>query len=109
MLEDQVVVAVVVENAALRMSGAGGDDQVDWREAMVTRLRKLVLSSLGQALDFPVNRKAIKSLEPSHGDAMVLGRLRGEPSLQQERQAGSQPARSDPVEDDLLAILRNAV
>lgn len=109
MLEDPVVVAVVVEDATIRAGGAGRDDQVGRRDAVVTAFRKLTLRTLGRAFDIPVDQESRELFETTHVQAMLPSRLRGKAGLQQERQADPQPPRSDPIEDSLLPVLWNQV
>lgn len=51
MLEDQVVVAVVVKNAAGGEMGAGGDHQIGRREAVMADRGEFVLSIQGDSFD----------------------------------------------------------
>lgn len=109
MLEDQVVIAVVVENTSIGAGGRGGDDQIGRREAVVTALGKLTLRTLSRVFDVSIDQKARKLFEATHVQAMLLSRPCGVPRLQEEGQTRSQPPFADPIEDRLLPVFRNQV
>lgn len=76
MLEDEVEVAVVVEDPTARHVGAGSDQQVGWRQTMVPDPREIVLCLLGGAFDGLINREMRESPEALHPFA-VFGAVLG--------------------------------
>lgn len=109
MLEDEVEVAVVVQDtAAGRMCAAGGQ-QIDGGQAMMSDPCKVMLRIESGTFDSLVDRKARQPLEALHYRAVIPSGLSRESSLEKEWQAGCQPFLFDPVEDDFLAVLRNLV
>jgi len=83
-LGDEVVVAVVMEDAASSQMGAGGDHEIRWREAVVTDRRQLALGIESDALDRAVDREAGQVLEATHQLPMIPRRSRRVTGLEQE-------------------------
>lgn len=109
MLEDQIEVAVVMQDATARNMGAGGDHQIGRRQAMVTDSPEIVLRAESGAFDSLVNREVRKPFETFHPFAVFRGVPGRIPGLQEKRQAGCESPLFDPVEDDVLAIRRNLI
>ncbi len=104
-LGEDVVVAVVVEDAGSLALGAGGDDEIGGREAVVTYLGELVLGCACAVLDAGSDRYVRKPVEARHQRVVIVGGPRGISGLQEERQAGRGPALIHPC-DHLRTALR---
>lgn len=76
MLGDQVVVAVVVQDAAAGKMGASGDNQVGRCKTVMTDSRQLALGIQGNPLDRGVEWKARQLLEAAQQLPVVRPRPR---------------------------------
>lgn len=108
MLEDEVIVAVVVQDATAGQVGAGSDDQVRRRQAMMTDSREFPLRVQSDPFDRVVNRKSRQLLETAHQLPVIGSRSSRVASLEQERQADGKPPLLDPSQNGLLPIRLDA-
>lgn len=108
MLEDEVVVAVVVQDATAGQVGATSDDQIRRRQAMMADSREFPLRVQSDPFDRVVNRKARQLLETTHQLPVIGARSSRVTGLEQERQANGKPPLLDPSQHGLLPIRLDA-
>lgn len=101
---EQIVVAVVVQHAHAGNVRTGGDDEIRWRETVVTDVGKLALRLQRNIFNFSIDLDAWQSRKVGHHRRALGARSCRVTGLEQKRQACRELLFAHPPGDRLGSI-----